>query len=597
MDGLGDRCDPCPMAANPAGAACPATIYQVKSAMVGNGATVTITGPVVTAIGRAGFYAQVATDDRAYTGPDHSGVYVFTGTAPTVAVGDRVTLTNATVADYFGQTQLTGAMITATAHGVALPAAVSVMPAEVTTGGMRASALEGVLVRVSGVSVTNPNPAPAGGEMGMTNEFEITGGLRVDDSLYLTTPYPVMGENFASITGVMAFLRSNSKLLPRSADDLVAGAPSLASLTAGTLFARVGAGAGPTFPTVLTVQLARAVSTPTTVTLTAGAGLTVSNVVIPAGVASAVVPVTGVTASPTPVTVTATLGSVTRTASVRVLGANEAASVVSLTPATATVSRGETLSFHIGLDVPAPPGGAVVNLSLSAGGTVVPTVTIPANTLGGDFTVTAGSVAATGTLTARLGSSSRTAMLTVVEAPPGHLVINEVDYDQPGSDTAEFIELYNGGFSPVDLSSLAVVMVNGSNSREYARVMLSGTLMPGAYALVANTSVMVPAGTLRFTIGDNTLQNGAPDGVALIDTASDTVLDALSYEGPMPAAIITGITGTVSLVEGTVLSAMVADSNTAPGSLCRLPNGSDTDDADTDWRLSAHPSPGAANVP
>jgi hypothetical protein len=107
----------------------------------------------------------------------------------------------------------------------------------------------------------------------------------------------------------------------------------------------------------------------------------------------------------------------------------------------------------------------------------------------------------------------------------------------------------------------------------------------------------VPAGVARFNIANDSLQNGAPDGVALISTASGTLLDALCYEGPMSAATITGVTGTVSLVEGTVLAATVADSNTMPASIARLPNGSDTDDAATDWRLSASPTPGAANAP
>lgn len=75
------------------------------------------------------------------------------------------------------------------------------------------------------------------------------------------------------------------------------------------------------------------------------------------------------------------------------------------------------------------------------------------------------------------------------------------------------------------------------------------------------------------------------------------MIDALCYEGPMSAATITGVTGTVSLVEGTVLAATVADSNTMPNSIARIPNGSDTDEANTDWRLSATPTPGASNAP
>jgi hypothetical protein len=90
--------------------------------------------------------------------------------------------------------------------------------------------------------------------------------------------------------------------------------------------------------------------------------------------------------------------------------------------------------------------------------------------------------------------------------------------------------------------------------------------------------------------------SGAPDGIALVNTTTSTLIDALSYEGPMTSVTIAGL-GPVSLVEGTVLPATVADSNTAPGSLCRLPNGTDTNNAATDWAFTGTVTPGAANVP
>jgi hypothetical protein len=73
------------------------------------------------------------------------------------------------------------------------------------------------------------------------------------------------------------------------------------------------------------------------------------------------------------------------------------------------------------------------------------------------------------------------------------------------------------------------------------------------------------------------------------------VLDALSYEGSIIAAIITGIVRTFSLVEGTPTSAV--DSNSITGSLARIPNGTDTNNAQTDWRFTTTPTPGGANVP
>jgi hypothetical protein len=89
-------------------------------------------------------------------------------------------------------------------------------------------------------------------------------------------------------------------------------------------------------------------------------------------------------------------------------------------------------------------------------------------------------------------------------------------------------------------------------------------------------------------------QNGAPDGVALIDTGTKALHDALSYEGEIHSATIDG--QTYDLVEGTPLPATVVDSNTVDGSLSRLPDGTDTNNAATDWAFTATKTPGAANV-
>jgi len=52
----------------------------------------------------------------------------------------------------------------------------------------------------------------------------------------------------------------------------------------------------------------------------------------------------------------------------------------------------------------------------------------------------------------------------------GDLVINEIDYDQPGSDFGEFVEVYNAGAVDRELAGLALILVNGLSSSEYARV-------------------------------------------------------------------------------------------------------------------------------
>jgi len=163
--------------------------------------------------------------------------------------------------------------------------------------------------------------------------------------------------------------------------------------------------------------------------------------------------------------------------------------------------------------------------------------------------------------------------------PPNgsQLVINEIDYDQVGADTAGFIEIENTGTSAVTLDPIAVVLVNGGDGAEYGRKALTGSLAAGARVVV-----------------DLDAQNGAPDGVALVDTGSGALLDALSYEGAITSATIGS--STYNLVEGTVLRADVADSNTVDGSLARIPDGKDTNDAVSDWVFTTTATPGAANV-
>ena len=156
-------------------------------------------------------------------------------------------------------------------------------------------------------------------------------------------------------------------------------------------------------------------------------------------------------------------------------------------------------------------------------------------------------------------------------------MINEVDYDQVGADSGGFVEIANTTAAAISLDGLALVLVNGGDGQEYARSALTGSLAVGAYLAL-----------------DIEAQNGAPDGVALIDTAPKALLDALSYEGEITAAVIDG--QTYDLVEGAALAETVVDSNTVAGSLSRIPNGIDSNNAATDWAFTTTVTKGAANV-
>ena len=107
----------------------------------------------------------------------------------------------------------------------------------------------------------------------------------------------------------------------------------------------------------------------------------------------------------------------------------------------------------------------------------------------------------------------------------GHVVINEVDYDNLGTDNAEFIELYNPGTTAFSLTGVSVVLVNGANSGAYLSLPLSalGTLAPGEYVVIGTTTVVaqLPTGvrSLTFALAQDNVQNGSPDSVAVAVSA------------------------------------------------------------------------------
>jgi cysteine-rich repeat protein len=184
-----------------------------------------------------------------------------------------------------------------------------------------------------------------------------------------------------------------------------------------------------------------------------------------------------------------------------------------------------------------------------------------------------------------------------------HLVINEVDYDQVGNDSAEFIEIFNGSGAAISLAGYKVVLVNGSSTpgAMYTTLDLStaGTLASGGYLVIGSTTLLATINaTIEIPMGaaTNNIQNGNPDGIALIDDTNNVVIDALAYGGAMAANLSSfgiGPASGVSLVETTALVA--TDSNNNDGSLARRFNGRDVGNASVDWIFTATKTPGAGN--
>ncbi|HEX2164065.1 MAG TPA: lamin tail domain-containing protein, partial [Thermoanaerobaculia bacterium] len=163
----------------------------------------------------------------------------------------------------------------------------------------------------------------------------------------------------------------------------------------------------------------------------------------------------------------------------------------------------------------------------------------------------------------------------------GRLVINEVDYDQPGTDAAEFVELVNAGGADLELAGHQLVLVNGNNGLAYETFDLpAGTLAPGDWFVVCADAANTPECDLDVTPNTNLIQNGAPDAVAVV--RDGVVVDALSYEGTVPG-----------FVEGAPAGA--DDAGEDHLGLSRLPDGADSDDNAADFSPRCV-TPGAANA-
>ncbi len=140
-----------------------AEIFEIQGAGLTSplaGQTVTTEGNVVTALADNGFFIQTP-DDRADADPETSnGIFVFTGGAPSVAVGDVVDVT-ADVSEYFDFTELGSAAVTVVAGGAPLPAPVTLDAATPSPlqpqPATELERYEGMRVQVTGGTVTSGN--------------------------------------------------------------------------------------------------------------------------------------------------------------------------------------------------------------------------------------------------------------------------------------------------------------------------------------------------------------------------------------------------------------------------------------------------------
>lgn len=169
----------------------------------------------------------------------------------------------------------------------------------------------------------------------------------------------------------------------------------------------------------------------------------------------------------------------------------------------------------------------------------------------------------------------QTSAAMVTDSP---VFINEVHYDNVGTDSGEAIEV--AGPAGTSLEGWSLVLYNGSaNVRApYETVALSGTLPDEG----------VGFGALAVAFASNGIQNGSPDAVALV-APDGTVAQFLSYEGSFEA-----LTGPAAGLTSTDIG-VAQTSDTPLGSSLQL-TGTGSLYRDFAWIADVPASFGAINV-
>ncbi len=151
--------------------------------------------------------------------------------------------------------------------------------------------------------------------------------------------------------------------------------------------------------------------------------------------------------------------------------------------------------------------------------------------------------------------------------------INEFHYDNDGGDVNEFVEVV----ANFDASQYEVVFYNGSNGTSYATIALGvAAATSGDYNIY-----QIPGSS-------NGIQNGAPDGLALIDQ-NGIVIETLSYEGSFTAT--NGPANGISFED-----IGVEETGTTPSGQSLQRTGTGLNASGFVWTGPAPASPGALNA-
>lgn len=178
------------------------------------------------------------------------------------------------------------------------------------------------------------------------------------------------------------------------------------------------------------------------------------------------------------------------------------------------------------------------------------------------------------------------------------VVINEIDADQSGQDSEEFVELYNLTEHDRLMNGLVLVLINGNGDSVYHVTDLAGFTIPahGVFvigsAAVANVDLTPPGWTVQNGADAVAIYQGTADNFAIgmdLSDITNTLLDALVYDtnDDDDDGLIAALTpGQPQINEG-------EGGANGTESIQRVPDGGNQ--LDTSTFITAAPTPGVLN--
>ena len=192
-----------------------------------------------------------------------------------------------------------------------------------------------------------------------------------------------------------------------------------------------------------------------------------------------------------------------------------------------------------------------------------------------DFTLSAPTG---GSGTIMLGANTvQTVTINDNDAPALTIWINEFHYNDNGADIGEFIEV--AGVAGTDLTGYTIELYNGNNGAVYNTLSFAG----------GSSIPDEGSGFGAVSLSAGTIQNGDPDGFALIDDLGN-VIQFLSYEGTFMAT-----NGSANSMISIDVGVSEQDPGTPEGESLQLTGTGNTYD-DFIWNAPSTESPGFINT-